>query len=418
MPACLVCQSDRTEALLDLGWQPVSSHYTASADTAAVEHPLSLTLCAECSVVQLACPFPFQDLVPRYDWITYREPETHLDAVVDKICRLPGLNDRAAVAGLTFKDRTTLDRMRARGFSRVWSLDSRDDLGIIDPNAKVESIQALLTPAKASEIVGRRGPVDLLIARHIVEHAEAPRQFMHALLTLLAPNGYLLIEVPDCGGNLSRRDYTMIWEEHTLYLTSETAPQILAAAGCVCLGVETYPFPYEDVIVLYAQKPEVNRAHPPGAASTTRKNELAREFSGFFEDCTKHYHRLFTDLTRDGRRLAAYGAGHLTCAFINYHDLGGYFAFVVDDTPHKQGLFLPKCGLPIVSADRLVANEISACIFGLAPQLEDKIIARNRDYVDKGGQFHSMFVDSPRSLRHIAPAITQKEQKTWAKRGE
>ena len=225
MSPCLVCGSGRLTALLDLGSQPISSHFAKTADARLIEHDLALVLCSNCGVIQLANPFPYRDLVRRYDWITYREPETHLDAVVDRICSLPGIYEGAAVAGITFKDRTTLERLRARGFSRIWSLDAREDLGATDANADIETVQALLTPAKAAEIVARRGQVELLIVRHIAEHAEDPRRFMEALAVLLAPSGLMVVEVPDCSANLRRQDYTMIWEEHALYLTAETAPQ-------------------------------------------------------------------------------------------------------------------------------------------------------------------------------------------------
>src|SRR5436190_16396793 len=162
MSPCLACQSDRTETLLNFGPQPVSSHFTKSPDTHVVQHDLGLVLCNVCAVVQLAQPFPFTDLVPPYEWMTYREPEAHLDAVVEQIWHLPGISENSAVGGITFKDATTLERMRARGCSRIWSLDLHGDLGVSNPSANIESVQALLTPAKALEIVARRGPVDML----------------------------------------------------------------------------------------------------------------------------------------------------------------------------------------------------------------------------------------------------------------
>lgn len=403
MTHCLVCQSEQVETLLDLGRQPVSSHFMKARDASAIEHELAFGLCRACGVTQLVSPFPYRDLVRPYDWITYREPETHLDAVVDRICSIPGINERAAVAGITFKDRTTLERLRGRGFDRIWTIDPRDDLGAIDVNADIESIQALLTPAKAAEIVAKRGPVDLLVVRHIAEHAEAPRRFMAALATLLAPGGVMVVEIPDCSANLARQDYSMIWEEHTLYLTPETAPQMLAPAGCTNIGLEVHPFAFEDVIVLYARKSAASatQASSVDQDAILRSADLARRYATAFDGWTARYRRLFDDLTGDGRQLAAYGAGHLTCAFVNFHGLADYFAFVVDDTPQKQGLFLPKSRLPIVPRTRLNTQSVSACLFGLAPDIEDKVIANNRDYGDAGGKFYSMFVDSPRSIKTL-----------------
>ena len=109
MGQCLLCGSDDVAVLLDLGPQPVASHFMPTRGSAAVEHELALAVCGTCGVTQLARPFPFRDLVRRYDWITYREPETHLDAVVEQIERLPGLTRESRVAGVTFKDRTTLE---------------------------------------------------------------------------------------------------------------------------------------------------------------------------------------------------------------------------------------------------------------------------------------------------------------------
>jgi hypothetical protein len=398
---CLLCGSDDVTVLLDLGRQPVASQFMPTRDSAAVEHELALAVCGTCGVTQLARPFPYRDLVRRYGWITYREPETHLDAVVERIERLPGLTRESRVAGVTFKDRTTLERLRQRGFMQTWSLDARTDLGATDANADIETVQALLTPAKAAEIVERRGPVDLLVVRHIAEHAERPSRFMEALATLLAPDGLMMIEVPDCTGNLNRQDYSMIWEEHALYLTPDSAPQLAAAAGCAIVAMEVHPFAFEDVIVLYARKNDRATLAPPDQNAVARNRDLARRYAVAFGDWTACYRALFAELTRDGRRLAAYGAGHLSCAFLNFHGVADYFAYVVDDMPQKQGLFLPKCALPIVPRAQLNANEVSACFFGLAPELEEKIIGNNRDYSAAGGKFYSMFVDSARSIRTL-----------------
>jgi hypothetical protein len=106
-------------------------------------------------------------------------------------------------------------------------------------------------------------------------------------------------------------------------------------------------------------------------------------------------------MTADGRKLAAYGAGHLTCAFLHFHGVAQHFEFVVDDTPQKQNLFLPKSGLPIVPRDRLTADRIAACLFGLSPQSEDHVISKNKAYLESGGKFYSIFADSKRSIRAL-----------------
>jgi hypothetical protein len=400
---CLVCRSPTREPILALGKQPVSSHFLASSDAPTYEHDLALVVCPACGVTQMQEPFPFRHLLPAYAWLTYREPESHLDKVVETACRLSPPTADTVVAGVTFKDKTSVERYRARGVSRIWSVDLAADLGATHPNANIESVHGLLTPEKAAGIAQRRPPADVLFVRHILEHAEMPWRFLQAAGNLLAPDGLMVIEVPDCRANLERQDYSMIWEEHTLYLTPDNVPGLLAAAGFDCIAQEIHPFPFEDVIVAYARKAAPGRKLAAAArpAAVEQGIARARAFGQSYQAWTQRYHGLLEALTGDGRKLAAYGAGHLTCAFVNFHQLADYFAFVVDDAPQKQGLFLPKCRLPIVARTALTPDRISACLFGLDPQLEDRIIANNAPYLAAGGVFHSMFVDSARSIRRL-----------------
>lgn len=402
MSVCRVCCVGPVEGTLALGRQPVSSHFAARGQH-IVTHDLSLGVCLACGVVQLVEPFPFRDLVPPYDWITYREPEEHLDAVVDTLLSRVTLPADAVIFGLSFKDRSTLDRLKHLGYPRCHLIDVVHDLGSTTPNANIESVPGLLTSDIARRIRAERGPAHLIIARHVVEHAEVAGRFVAALSDMLAPGGAMIMEVPDCTANLRRQDYTMLWEEHVTYFTPETLPQILVAPGLTSIGLDIHPFPFEDVLVLTA----VNRhgaadgTHTVPTEAVARNVALTRQYAEAFGLWTERYRQWCERLTRDGRKLALYGAGHLSAAFVNFHGLGEYFAFVVDDTPQKQGLHLPGCGLPIVAKDRLNSNQIAACLMGFAPQIEDKVMANNAGFQEAGGSFYSIFADSRRSIRNV-----------------
>ena len=400
MTTCSLCQSDQIEVLIDLGLQPVSSHFVASTDAPTVTHPLALALCHACSLVQLSRPFPYRDLTPPFDWITYREPETHLDDVVARLIKFLPTGRGLAAMGTSFKDDTTLERLRQHDVTKAWTINASADLGADRPNAGIESVQGLLTQDKAASLRVERGPVDVLVARHILEHCEAPRQFLAALGEILAPDGLLMLEVPDCSGNLERQDYSMIWEEHASYFTRTTLRRMVAAAGFEILGIEPYQFRFEDVFVVFARK-LASGARSEDAVEVAQDIALAQTYGAAFEDWTQRYRRAIDQLMHGSKPVAAYGAGHLTAAFVNFHGLADRFAFIVDDTPQKQGLSLPGTGLPIVPRERLTPGAVSACLFGLSPDVEDKIIANNSAYVSGGGKFYSMFVDSTRSIRSL-----------------
>ena len=401
MVKCLLCEGLVTAAL-DLGPQPVTCHFLEPGAPAAAAFPLALGICDRCATAQLARPFPPAALTPRHAWVTYREPEDHLDDLVRAIASLEGITRASRIGGISFKDRTTIDRFGALDFRDTWCLDVRRDLGARNPNANIESVHDLLTPEKAGELADSRGQADVIIARHIIEHAADPRKLLTALSRLLRDGGYLVLEAPDSGKNMARQDYTMIWEEHALYFTDETFRRVLTGTDFVPVRFATYPYFFEDCLVQIARKA------PAVAASAEQGQGIARAVDdGFasyvraFPDWTARYRQAITRLSQ-GAPAAIYGAGHLTAAFVNFHGLADLFAFVVDDTPEKQGLRLPNSGLEIVPRERLAASNAKLCLLGLSPHIEGKILDKNQDFTRQGGVFHSIFVDSPRSIRALS----------------
>jgi SAM-dependent methyltransferase len=403
MTRCRICEKSNLETVLRLGCQPVSTHFTTRPCAPVPERDLSLAVCSACGVVQLAEPFPFQMLIPPFDWIVYREPEAHLDSVVNWLLQQDSITPTSRILGLSAKDKTTVERLERLGYTDTRLIDLASDLGADDANANIESVHGLMTEAKARSLVKRIGQFDLVIARHVLEHAQAPLAFLESLKHLLVPGGILLLEVPDCRGNLERQDYCMLWEEHNSYFTPDAISPMLASARLQNLGSTIHFYPFEDVIVVAARRPAHENVVKTDfdSSAAARNLALAKAYGQAFAAWTERQDALFARLTADGRKLAAYGAGHLTCAFLNFHGFAHYFAMVIDDTPAKQGLYLPKAGLPIRPATALDPALISACLMGFGPEVEEKVIAKSANFIAGGGAFYSMFADSKRSIRAL-----------------
>lgn len=400
MSDCILCDSRAVETVLDVGEQPISTHFTRSPEEEVPLFGLSLAVCHDCGTIQLENPVPFDRLVPLYDWISYREPEDHLDRLVEQLTELPGVSERSSVLGISTKDRSTVDRFKSRGFERTHTLDVHRDLGACNSNANFESAHGLLTYSRSERIVAQLGQADIVIARHIFEHAEKPKHFLQALEAMVADGGYLVIEVPDCASNLEKVDYTMLWEEHTLYLTAGQLPRIFSDSAIFFVDQYSHPYPFEDVLVLIGRKGvgDQDRSGQSETAAANRNIALARRFGDMYEQRTEQIFGMCREYTRGGTKLAAYGAGHLTSAFINFHGLSDFFSTIIDDTPAKQGLYLPKSGVPIKSRESLNADTVSTCLLGLSPAIEEKVIANNQKYISSGGVFLSMLADSERSI--------------------
>lgn len=394
---CLVCGSNAVAQQLDVGEHPVSSFFLEERNAAERNFALALGQCETCGTIQSMQPVPHEALVPPYDWLFAREPEGHLDTVVSQIVELPGVNKESVIGALTSKDDTTVDRFKHLGFHHTWRVELDRDLGISNPAANIETVQKLTTPTRMAAIAARRGPADILIVRHIMEHAEDLHAFVQGIAALVKPGGILMVEVPDCSTSLRLRDYCMIWEEHSLYLTPETFAPLLEIGGFDAIRTDVYPLPFENSLVQLARK---NKSPGPISVPPSARAQigLLAQYAKEYEPTRRELRARLERVRAEQGLIALFGAGHLACAFVNFMGVADLIDFIADDTPQKQDKFLPGSRLPIVPSAALIERGIKLCLLALSITNEDAVIGRNAEFVKTGGQFRSIFKASPRSV--------------------
>jgi hypothetical protein len=392
---CLGCGA-RVKILIAFGRQPPSNRFYRFGEIDNDRHYLTIGQCSVCTLVQLVDLMPVAMVKPRYDWMTYNEPEGHLDALMDRLAKLPGISDDSIIAGLTYKDDTSIARLNRLGFINTFRLDVTIDLGLKDSRAGLESIQSNIGEDRAREIASRRGLVDLLLVRHFLEHTHDPRAFLAALKQLVKPGGYIVFEVPDSQKFLDKCDYSFVWEEHITYFSPATLKRFFEINGLFALDTFTYSYALEDSLVCI-----VKMEHPINKVSLESIDaELmrAQRFSSQFLNIRQRYNDRITEIHASGKKVAIFGAGHLAVKFLNLYDLGQVIECVIDDNPHKQGMLMPGSGLAIRNSKTLDKGEIDMCLLSLSPESEEKVVASKKEYLDNGGVFRSIFCLSPLAL--------------------
>jgi hypothetical protein len=305
---CLVCNSHRLTPRLDLGAHPVSSFFLRERNAPETAYNVTLGDCADCGTIQAMQPVPHHALVPPYDWLFAREPEEHLDATVENIVALPGVTTDCVVGALTYKDDTTVDRFRRKGFQNTWRVSVRDDLGVDNPAANIETVQKLTTADRMAAIAAKHGAADILIVRHILEHAEDVQGFLAGLAAMVKPGGIIMVEVPDCTTSLKLNDYCMVWEEHSLYLTPKTFLGLLARAGFEPIRTDIYPLPFENSLVQLARR-GTPQAAPLTPAEVAAELTLLPAYAEAFPAKTAGLRAALTKLRAEKGPIALFGAG-------------------------------------------------------------------------------------------------------------
>lgn len=357
---CCACGREAVETVLDLGPQPPSNLFLTDPAQACPRHPLRFGVCHACGLAQLVDPMPESMARCTHDWLRYDEPEQHLDAFAALLhSRLPG--KKARVCGVSYKDTTLLERLGRMG----WDVVPKPEDG---PGA------------------------DVVIARHILEHAREPRRFVEECARLLSPDGMLVFEVPGCDVMLRRHLHCFLWEEHTVYFTGDALRRFLESCGLEVLELIEYPMPLENSVAALARPARESGGARRSAEGLEAFLTLLREFGASFPRRRQEMRDAVGRLADAGHAVNLLGAGHLGMKFINFYGIGPLLGHVLDDHPHKQGTYLPGSLLQ-VAPSRLLEQEGGVCLLAVNPEKYEAIRRRYTGFAARGGRWLSIFAD-------------------------
>jgi pyrroline-5-carboxylate reductase len=106
--------------------------------------------------------------------------------------------------------------------------------------------------------------------------------------------------------------------------------------------------------------------------------------------------RVFEGISKNGKKVAVFGGGHYTTAFLAYLGLSKYISFVIDDDENKVGYRLPlNQNIKIYKSNFLDKGNIDICLLGLNPAHHEKILRKHQNFCTQGGKFYSIFPGSP-----------------------
>jgi hypothetical protein len=390
MTPCPICQKNSVRLLLDLDPQPVTNRFLQKSGPEYL-HPMRLGQCEACGLLQLIDPVPAEELKPPYEWLTAIEPEGHLDELADALARLPGIVKDAHILGLSEKDSSLLRRMQERGFTNTASVDFAADLGITDPSAGIETLEAQWHSDAAKRVLKRTGAPHLILVRHVLEHCHDINSFLAGLHALALPeNATLVFELPGCNKQLNSHDFSMLWEEHQFYFTPETLHGTLTASGFKVADLRIFPYALEDSLVAIV-KPQNGGGGAASPQHLVASMSLGLQYAAAFPTQQQRCLERLRAARQKHGSIAIFGAGHAGAVFTNIMALKNEIAFFVDDHPKKNGLLMPGSQLPIKPSSALLEEKIGLCLLCLSPESEKKVVAKNGAFVDNGGHFRSIF---------------------------
>jgi len=223
---------------------------------------------------------------------------------------------------------------------------------------------------------------DFITATNVFAHVDNLNDFLLGVKEMLLPNGVFVVEVPYLVDLVQNNAFDTIYHEHLSYFLLKPLVKAFKQAGLKIFRVERYPI-HCGTIRVYASK----NAHEEH--SSVKKILNLEKSLGMYEFKTYQSFALRVEKLRgeivsmvwkaklDGDVLAGYGASAKGISLLNYCGITKYsIKYVVDDSPAKQGKFMPGSGIEISDFSRFQKEKpdyILLFAWNFLKEMHDKI---------------------------------------------
>ncbi len=304
--ACRLCFG-ACRVMLTLTPTPIANSFPELPDKGAPSIPLEIQECMSCGHVQ-------QKYRPEIDWVDYRyqTPEAnrrHLRLAADEIrFRYPKAQK---VMEIGCNNGLYLEELRNAGFEAFG----------VDPNTKL-GIAAPFSSALADTL----GQVDIIVANNVLAHVDDLWDVFRGIDKMLGLDGVLVFEVQDFNELCERGAFDMMYHEHRDYHTVDSLAPFLKRFGL-----------------------EIDRLQPIETHGGSMRYWCRRPYRWrqLSEKIISGKRRLQEQIIDIDGTIACFGATAKACTLIHHFGLVDLIDYCVDDTPQKQGRYIPGTNIPI-----------------------------------------------------------------------
>jgi len=351
---CRSCGS-RTHPIFSLGEMPLANSLLNSPDESYKKYPLELALCETCSLVQLTETVPPEEMFTDYSYLTsYSSPMVaHAKSLVESVRKRIPLDNRSLVMEIGSNDGYLLQHY---GPIPVLGIDPSERAADAAAKLDIPTVRGFFSAAMAKGL----GPqADIIHANNVLAHVPDLNDFVLGLSLALKPDGTVIIEVPYLYELLAKTAFDQCYHEHVYQFSLTALDRLFTRHGMTIIRTEKIDT-HGGSLRIWASKigsrghstslilsQESFFIHSPGYYS---------DFSSRVEKCKLATREMLAD-----RVVAGFGAAAKATIFLNYCGItNAQMSIIADDTPTKQGKFIPGTGIQVVPVANWLAEQPDA----------------------------------------------------------
>lgn len=219
------------------------------------------------------------------------------------------------------------------------------------------------------------GKADVIVSTNVFQHTADVDKFLRGIQKHL--DGVWVLEFPYFFTTLLTNQFDQIYHEHYYYWLVTPLVKLFKKYGLTITSISEQEIHGGSLRIISTNKPLPDR----GVHEKFVAQEAAYDYTGWaarMRDKIERDRAFFKEL-KSTSTIAGFGAAAKGCIYLNAVGCHAQLDYVVDDTPQKQGKFIPGTRLEVVPRERLFADQPD-CLVVLAHNFKDYIATSLRPH--------------------------------------
>lgn len=358
--------------------------------------PLHAYICDQCLLVQLEEFESPEAIFGDYAYFSSYSDTflAHAKAYCAAVSERFSIDERSRVVEIASNDGYLLRNFVETGVP-VLGIEPAANVARVAIENGVPTMVDFFGEALARKLRDEDNGADLIAANNVLAHVPNLNDFVEGIRILLRPAGVVTVEFPHLMRLLEKNQFDTIYHEHFSYFSFLTVERVFARHGIVVFDVEEVDT-HGGSLRVYGRHEE-DASKPVGPrVEELREREISKgldrveTYLGFQEEVERTKREFLTfliDQKNRGKCIVAYGAAAKGNTLLNYCGVGTDFIdYIVDRSPHKQGLYLPGSHIPIRAPEHILETRPD-CVIILAWNLKEEIMESMSEVREWGGRF-------------------------------
>ncbi|MBN2515983.1 MAG: methyltransferase domain-containing protein [Deltaproteobacteria bacterium] len=363
---CRYCGSQLKHEFIDLVNAPPSNSFLTKEqlNEPEVSYPLKLFVCAKCFLVQINEYKKSGDIFGQ-NYAYFSSYSTswldHAKRYADMIVHRFGYDSNSQVIEIASNDGYLLQYFQTKEIPALGIEPARNVARTAQAKG-IETIVDFFGLNLADYLVAQSRMADLIIGNNVFAHVPDINDFVAGMKKVLKKDGVITLEFPHLMQLVEQTQFDTIYHEHFSYFSFHTAGIIVNHYGLDIFDVEQLPTHGGSLRIYLKHKEDKSKKISDNVSALSAKEEsngmlglpYYEDFNDKVNKVKYNFIKFLLQQKMKGRKVAAYGAAAKGNTLINYCGVKkDLIEFVVDASPHKQGMYLPGSHIPIVNEEHI-----------------------------------------------------------------